>query len=380
MFKDNRELVSKERKSREKEIIHTSLIALVGSLLLASVEIMVGIWSKSGILILYGIETVSTGLASLVIITGIKLSAKEPDRRHPLGYGRLEYISDMVVATIIVNIGITALITAVKTIIAGPTITEYNLTSYTVLVVAMVTKFLLAVHEREVAKKTRSKALAGTAIDSFANSFVSFSIIVSSVIYAKYGKNVENYVGLLVAFFIIRNGYEIFLNTLTEVLGRRASKTLIHEIKETIMGFEHVIGVYDFVLHSYGRDKYVGSVHIEILTTLPILELEIMQRRIKDTVYLNHGVMLTAIGIYATDEEDEDFMKIYNYLNTFAKHCKDIEEVHGLFLDKENKQISFDIVLDHYAEDKDILVEAFKTEIQDEYKDYTVNVNRDMPL
>lgn len=380
MHENYKDYIDREKKKREDKIVHSSFIAILGSLILSIFEIVTGIVSNSSILVLYGIETVSTGIASMVIVVGIKLSSKEPDKKHPLGYGRFEYVADLVVATIIVYIGITALISQIKAIVAGPPLPNYTQEAYVVLVIAMVTKFLFGLHENQVGIKTRSKALIGTAIDSYANALFSFTIILSAIIYERLGIDVENYIGLLISAMIIRNGFGIFMNTLTEILGRRANPLFVKEIKDAIMEFEPVEGVYDCVLHSYGRDRYVGSVHIEIPSSMPILELENLQRRISEKIYSKFGVMLTAVGIYAINYEDYDFMRIYNYLNTIAKHYRDVEEVHGLFFDRENKRISFDIVLDCSVEHKDLMIQAFKAELEEEYRDYTVTIHRDIPL
>ncbi len=379
MQKDYKDYIMKHKKERERLIVHTSLIGIVGSTILAIFEIIVGFLSNSIAIILDGIETISTAVGSIVIIITIKLSNKPPDKKHPMGYGRIEYVSDMIVASIIIYIGLTAFMTELKAIIYGR-VPNYTTATYIVLVVSMITKFLLGLHERKVGKKVHSKSLSITAFDSFYNSTLSMLIIISALIYSKTGTNLENYLGLVIAMFIFRVGLKIFVDTLTEVLGKKVQSKLVDDIKKTMINFDDVRGVYDFVLHSYGRDKYIGSVHIEVDSEIDVLELERLQRRITERVYIVHGVVITAIGIYAINTKDEDFMKIYNYINTFVKNYRDVEEVHGLYVDKEKKEIYFDIVLDCMVENKDAMINAFKLEIEEEYRDYTVTIQRDIPI
>ncbi len=379
MKKDYKDYILKHKRYREKKVVQTSIINIVGSLILAIFEIIIGFFSHSIAIILDGVETISTALGSVVIIIAIKLSGKAPDRKHPLGYGRIEYVSEMIVASIIVYIGVTSLITEAQAILNGK-MPRYNYASYIVLIVSMITKFYLALHEKEMSYKLHSRALGITAFDSFANSLTSMFIIISAVIYARTGTNVENYVGIAISILILRVGLLIFRDTLTEILGKSIHSELADEVKETMLNFEQVRGVYDFVLHSYGRDRYIGSVHIEVSSKLELLELETLQRRITEIVYIKHGVVITAIGIYAINLEDEDFMKVYNYINSFVKHYRDVEEVHGLYFDKEKKEIHFDIVLDCMVENKEAMIQAFKEEIEEEYKDYTVSIQRDIPI
>ncbi len=379
MQKDYKDYIIKHKKERERMIVHTSLIGIIGSTILAVFEIVIGFLSNSIAIVLDGIETISTAVGSVVIIIAIKLSNKPPDKKHPLGYGRIEYVSDMILASIIIYIGLTAFMTELKAIIYNR-VPSYTYASYIVLIVSMITKFFLALHERKMGKKAHSKSLAITAFDSFYNSALSMFILICAIIYTKTGTNLENYLGLIISLFIIRVGLKIFVDTLTEVLGQRVHSKLVDDIKKTMMNFEDVRGVYDFVLHSYGRDKYIGSVHIEVDSEIDVLELERLQRRITEQVYIVHSVVITAIGIYAINTKDEDFMKIYNYINTFANNYRDIEEVHGLYVDKEKKEIFFDIVLDCMVENKEAMIEAFKIEIEEEYKDYNVTIQRDIPI
>ncbi len=379
MRKDYKNYIMSYKKDREKEIIKTSLIGIIASVILAIFMISIGYISNSVAIILDGVEIISTALASIIILIGIKLSAKSPDKKHPYGYGRIEYISDMIVSFIILYIGIMALKTEITTIM-NPSTPQYSAYTFIILSVSMVVKFLLGIHEKEVAKKTHSRALAGASADSFANAIVSFSIIISSIIFIYYDINIENYIGLIISLLIIRIGFTILKNTISDILGTTIHSKLNDKIKKTISEFNNVIGVYDLVLHSYGRHKYIGTVYIEISSEMSMTDFELLQINIIEKIYLEYSVIISAIGVYAIDLNNAEFMEVYNDINDLVDNSTALDDAHGIFINKEKKKIYFDVVVDCTVENQGEILSKIKKELENKHQGYEVVIQKDMPL
>ncbi len=379
MEKNYKSSMRRYKEGRDREIVLTASIGVVASLFLSFFIISSGILTHSFTMILDGIETISTAIDSIVVIVGIKLSQKEPDSKHPLGYGRMEYLSDMVVSFLIIYVGITAGYAEIQSI-KNAVVPTYDSFSMLILGISFMVKFMLAFHERRIGFKVHSRALLGASIDSFAIAFVSLSIMVSAYVYRTYGLNIEAYIGMIIAFLIIRSGFAILKATCSELLGTSVNSKLVQKIKNAVLDFEGVEGVHDLTLHSYGRYRYLGSVHIDVLSSIGVLELEELQRQISEKIYVDYGVSIHAVGIYVIDVHDGEYMDVYYFVHRLAFECDDVESVHGIYVDKKKGEIMFDMVICSSVEDKDQVVSNFKKVVAERYDGCEVFIHKDIPL
>ena len=250
----------KEEK-REKVIVRTSVIGIFINLLLVIFKAIIGLISNSIAILLDAVNNLSDALSSIVTIISTKIADLEPDKKHPLGHGRIEYLSAMIVAGIIFYAGITSLIESIKKIF-NPVKVEYSNITFIILVVSIILKLLLGKYVKNIGEKFNSPSLVASGSDATFDAILSFSVLVSVILYIFTDINIEAYVGVLISIFIIKSGIEIFMDAVNEILGKRVDKETINEIKKTICKIENVYGAYDLMLHNYGPNRYVGSVHI----------------------------------------------------------------------------------------------------------------------
>lgn len=364
---------------RNKKIIQTSIISIITNILLASFKAFVGLVSHSIAIVLDAVNNLSDALSSLITIIGAKLAAKPADRKHPFGYGRVEYMTSLIVGALIVYAGVTSLIESVREIM-NPETPSYSTVSLIIVAVGVVVKLLLGRYVKSVGEKVNSGALVGSANEALLDAFVSFSTLVAAILFVLTKLSIEAYLALVISILIIKSGIELLVETINRLLGERADSDLSKLIKATACSVPNVVGAFDLVLHDYGPDRTVGSIHLEIDGKMKADEIDKLIREVSNKVMKEHDVMLESISIYARNSEDTTVNKVRDDITSIALSHKHVIEVHGFYLDEVNKTLQFDLVVDFDCDNPKEIFETAVKDIQDKYPDYQLitTLDRDM--
>ena len=362
-----------ESDNRNKEIVKVSIIGIIANILLAGFKAMVGLLAGSIAIILDAVNNTSDAASSIITIVGTKLANKEPDREHPFGHGRAEYLTAMVISVIILYAGITSLTESIKKVIK-PVTPEYTIFSIIIIIVAIIVKIVLGEYVKNKGKKLNSTSLINSGQDAKLDSVISLSTLTAAIIFIFTSISLEAYLGIIISIIIIKAGIDMIREAISSVLGERVDPKLIKDIKKTILKYEDVKGVYDLVLNNYGPNTYTGSVHIEVLDTMDIDEIDVLQRKITQKVYEKQHVYLTAIGIYSVNTKNKKVIELKNNINRIIKKYDNILQFHGLYVDEEEKTIRLDIVISFEEKEIDKLYNNVYNEISNEYKDYKVYI------
>ena len=212
--------LSTETVIREKTIVRTSIVGIVTNVLLVGFKAFVGLMSNSIAIILDAVNNLSDALSSVVTIIGAKLGAKQPDKKHPLGYGRIEYLSSMIVAALVLYAGITSLVESIKKII-HPEAADYSTVTLVIISVAIAVKLILGLYVKKQGKKVNSGALVASGSDALFDAILSASVLASAIVYLIWGISLEAYVGVIIAGFIVKAGVEMMIETLNDIIGKR---------------------------------------------------------------------------------------------------------------------------------------------------------------
>ena len=364
--------------NREKTIVKTSLIGIGTNLLLVGFKAFVGLASNSIAVILDAVNNLSDALSSVVTIIGAKLGAKQPDKKHPLGYGRIEYLSSMIVAALVLYAGITSLVESVKKII-HPEAAEYSAVSIIIIAVAVVVKLVLGVYVKKQGKKANSGALTASGADALFDAILSASVLASAVVFLIWGVSLEAYVGVVIAGFIIKAGIEMMIETLNDIIGKREDAETVRELKEIICAEEAVLGAYDVTIFNYGPNKNYGSVHIELPDHLNVDEVDKITRRVQTDVYRKTGVILTGIGVYSFNTSDDAAAQMRNAVQRAVLSHDWALQMHGFYADTEKKALRFDVVLSFDVDRKEA-VQILCDEIGALYPDYDLLIVPDVDV
>ena len=285
--------------AREKTIVRTSILGIVANVLLAAFKAVVGVVSNSIAITLDAVNNLSDALSSVITIVGTKLAGRAPDKRHPMGYGRIEYLTAMIISAIVLYAGITAGVESVQKIVS-PETPDYSAAALVVVAAGVVAKVLLGRHVQSVGRRVNADSLVASGQDALSDAVLSVSTLGAAIVYLVWGVSLEAWVGAVISAFIVKAGLEMLSQTLSQILGERVSPELAEKIRGIVAEEPGVLGVYDLVLHNYGPERLVGSLHVEVADTTSAEEIDELTRHAEERVFAatEGRVILVAVGIY----------------------------------------------------------------------------------
>ena len=367
------------KNDREKVVIKTSIISIISNIVLAGFKAFVGLLANSIAIISDAVNNLSDALSSIITIVGTKLAGKAPDKKHPYGYGRIEYMTSLIVSAIVLYAGVTALIESVKKII-HPEVADYSTVTLVIIIAGIVVKFILGLYVKKKGKDVNSDSLVASGSDAFNDAILSISVLASAIIYMIFSISLEAYVGVLLSIFIIKAGFELIKESVDNMIGVRVESDLARSIKKEIAQEKEIQGAYDLVLNDYGPDKYLGSVHIEVADTLSVADIDKISRKITKTIAEKYGVILHTIGVYSINTKDEKIIEAKKEIAKIVFSHKGILQMHGFYLDEEDKSISFDIIIDFKIKNREETYKQIYEEVQNKYKDYKIDITLDIDI
>ncbi len=368
--------VSDTNVSREKTIVRTSIIGIVANVFLAAFKAVIGLAANSIAIVLDAVNNISDAGSSLITIIGTKLAGREPDKKHPFGYGRIEYLSAMIISVIVLYAGVTSFTESVKQII-HPETPDYSTLSLIIVGVAVIVKIVLGRYVKSVGKKVNSDSLVNSGEDATLDSVISASTLVAAAIFLIFGISLEAWLGAVISLVIIKSGVEMLKDTISQILGEKNDAELAREIKKTVTSFPGVHGAYDLVLNNYGPDAWNGSIHIEVPDTYSADQLDRLLRNIQTTVYKEHQVILTAIGVYSMNTKDEEVIAAQKKVREIVFARPYVRQMHGFYLVKEPKTMRFDLVISFDAKDRRAAFAEAIADVQKAFPDYALQTAMD---
>lgn len=366
--------------NREKIIIKTSILGITANVFLSLFKAAVGFLTNSIAIIMDSLNNLSDALSSVITIVGTKLAGKPADKKHPFGHGRVEYLTALVIAVIILYAGFTACIESVKKII-HPVTPDYNTASIVIISVAVLVKIFLGLYVKASGKKVNSDSLIASGQDALMDSIISASTIVAAAVFLIWHISLEAYLGVLISFAIIKAGIETLRETISKILGERIDSHLSKDIKKTIVSCDkEILGAYDLVLNNYGPDKHIGSAHIEVPDTWSADKIDKMSRKISNEVYVKYGVAMSAIGIYSVNTKEDSAAQIRERVSKIVMEHKEILQMHGFFVDEQVKQMRFDIIVSFESLSMREMFNHVVEDVRDAFPDYDVQVQFDIDI
>ena len=362
--------------TRESKIIRTSIIGIGANVLLAAFKAVIGTMTDSIAIIMDAVNNISDAGSSLVTIIGTKLAGREPDKKHPFGYGRIEYLSAMIISVIVLYAGLTSFEESVEKIL-NPVTPDYSVVSLVIVGAAVIVKIVLGRYVKSVGKKVNSASLINSGEDASLDSIISASTLVAAIVFIVFHISVEAWLGAVISLVIVKSGFDMLKETASKILGESNDPELSRSIKETVTSFPDVQGAYDLVLNNYGPDSWNGSIHIEVPDTYSADMLDRLIRKIQDAVYVKHQVFLTAIGVYSINTKDSEVIEAKKKAAAVVFSHEYVLQMHGFYLDKEEKTMRFDIVISFAARDRHAVHREVVKDLQKAFPDYQLGIAMD---
>jgi len=333
---------------RTKEIVKVSIRGILANLVLVAFKAVVGILANSTAVILDAVNNLSDALSSVITIVGTKLAGKAPDKKHPYGYGRIEYFTSLIIAVIVLIAGLTSLYESIGKIIA-PEETAFTFVSVVILAAGVAVKLLLGAYFQKRGRELNAGSLVASGADARGDAILSLATLLAALLTLIFRINIDGWLGAVISLFIIKAGGEMILDTVNTLIGARIDPELSAKVKELVCTFPEVRGAYDLILHGYGPEEHFGSVHVEVPDTLTARELDALTRRIVPKVYGETGVLLT-VGVYASADEGPA-ARMTEALRGILTEYPEVLQMHGFYYAPETQSASFDLIFDFKTPD-----------------------------
>lgn len=363
---------------RDKVIVRTSVLGALTNVALAGFKAAVGLLANSIAVLLDAVNNFSDALSSVITIIGAKLAGKAPTKKHPLGYGRIEYLSALIVSAIVLYAGVTALVESVKKIVS-PEAADYSTLSLVIISVAVAVKLILGLYVRRRGKQVNSGALLASGSDALFDAILSSSVLACALIARFTGRSFEAYVGVLISLVIIKAGIGMMAETVSDILGQRTDAETAKTIKGILSSLPGVRGAYDLVLNNYGPNKNYGSVHLEVPDTMTAEEIDRLTRAAENEVFRKTGVILTGVGIYSFNTGDGEAATLRESVKEIVLSHPFALQMHGFYADHEKKTMRFDVVIGFDC-DRAAALSTLSREIREAFPDYAVHITPDVDV
>lgn len=280
-----------DKKVREKYTVLAGIMGIICNAFLFTVKVLIGTVMNSIAIISDGFNNLSDMGSSLVGIIGAKLSNMRPDKEHPFGHGRLEYIASLIVSFIIMLVGFELFKTSVSKIF-NPESVEFNPILIGILVLSVLVKVWMYSYNRYMGKQINSSILLATSKDSINDVYSTAAVIISTVIGVFVSFPIDGIMGLLVSLFIIYSGFGVAKDTITLLLGNPPDKDTVDKISSIIMSGDGIVGIHDLIVHDYGPGRTMASVHAEVHADADMIKVHEEIDRLEQVVMNEMGIMI----------------------------------------------------------------------------------------
>ena len=372
--------------NREKTIIRTSIIGIIANILLVGFKAFVGFIAGSISIVMDALNNLTDALSSIITIIGTKLSNKKPDRKHPFGHGRVEYITSTIIAVLILFAGGVAIYESIVSIVEYFTSGEKTLPSFAwyslvIIGVAILVKIGIGIFYKIQGKKVNSEALKASGTDALFDAILSTATLVGAIFAVTLHWYVEGYLGIIIGLFIIKSGIDVLRESFSSIIGERHDPEETKKMLADISSVPGVKGAYDLIIHSYGPNKYVGSVHIGVEGNLSAKEIQIIERNIAALMASKYNMFMT-VGIYADNVDSKLSKEIRLKIQEFMKNNQNILQMHGFFVDEIQKFCNFDLVFSFNEKEPEQRIEEIRKALEEAYPDMTfyIQLDRDYSL
>lgn len=346
-------LFIKDYQHTEEEAVRRSygiLCSIVGiclNVLLFAGKYLAGLWSGSVAITADAFNNLSDAGSSFITLIGFRIAGKRADKGHPFGHGRMEYISGLMVALIILLMGVEVLKDSFERVL-HPAEADTGTAVLLVLTISILVKLYMACYNRAIGKKLQAASMLAASADSFSDMAATAVVLASGLISRRFGINVDGYCGLAVGIFILYAGYTAARDTLNPLLGEAPSEELVRQIRDMVLAHKEILGVHDLMVHDYGPGRRLISLHGEVSGEENIYELHAMIDRIERELEEKLGCQ-AVIHMDPVPVNDLKVKEMKEQLTEAVRVIHPDMTVHDLHLLHEDGKdyVGFDAVLPH---------------------------------
>ena len=360
---------------RDRKIVRTSIIAILTNLCLVAFKAVVGLMANSIAIVLDALNNLSDALSSVITILGTKLAGRPADAKHPFGYGRVEYLTAIIIACMVLAAGAGSASASVKNIL-HPQAASYSVVTLVIVVVGIATKLVLGTYTKKVGKETDSDALVASGADATFDAIISAGTLVAGLVNFFTGYVIDGWVGAIISIAILKAGLEMLMDTLNSIVGSRADADLTNEIKAKLRTVDGILGAYDLVLHNYGPTKTMAAVNVAVYDWRTAEELHAISKKAQQLILDEYGMNLY-VGFYAVNTKMNGVRQLELDVSKDMANYKYVISIHAFYENPVTTAISFDAVIDFKCKDATYLVAQIEKDLSEKYgRPFHIQIDR----
>ena len=357
-----------EEKTRNAYVYLASIVGILCNLILSIIKISVGFISGSISITADGFNNLSDMASSIITMIGIKLANRPADKEHPFGHGRMEYLSALVVAFMVMLVGVQFVKTSFERIL-NPVAVSFEIIPFILLLISLLIKLWLSRFNKYMGLKINSTALKAASVDALGDVFTSSCVLISFLAAKFTALPIDGYVGLIVSAAILYAGYSLIKDTISPLLGEAPDEELVKKIKQGVLSYDNIIGVHDLIIHNYGVGKCMASIHAEIPSNIDLVTIhEIIdsaEREISQKLNIYLVIHMDPMCIH-----DDKINKVKGEIQEILLKYKTIKSMHDFRITegKDKINIIFDIEVNAYEVNTPDKEEELKGKLESDIK------------
>lgn len=357
---------------RMKKVVTVSIVGILVNVALGVIKIIVGNAANSVAVTSDAVNNFADSISSLVTIITMIIVGKGATRKHPFGFGRVEYFSSIIISVLVLFTGGEFMVESIKHII-HPAATNYGNVALVLLVVAILAKIFLGLYTRRQGKKANSPNLVASGQDALSDAILTGVTFVGALLSRFAHWNIDGWIGAIVSIFVLKSGLEILLDVVNKLLGDRPDAKLGDMIMKEITATPGIIGAYDLILHNYGPNIFIGNVNVELDEQLSIRDAYEIVKPLSVKIANEYGVFMY-FGFYAVNTTDEKTMEMNRKVKDTLMKEPDVLQVHAFYVEQDKKFMSFDVVLDFNVKDQLAKEKTIRDKVHSLFPDYEVEM------
>lgn len=360
-------LLRQEPDSREGTVVTVSGLNILVNLIFAAIKVVIGLAVSSIAIVSEGVNNATDSATSLITIVGTKLSAKHPTEKHPFGFGRIEYLTSLLISVLILFTGAELMESSVKRIFA-PQEMSISYVTMAIIAVSALVKLALGLYTIKEGRRVDSSSLVALGTECRSDSVVSVITLVTALVFLVFHVSLDAYAGIIMSLIVLKAGFEVLKETLSDILGQAGEKELAQELYRIIRAEPLVLNAADMMLHNYGPDAYSGSVNVEIDHSKTVEEVYAALHELQ--LRIMHEKHITMVfGIYAVDRDHAQIRQLREQVAAFVREQKHVTSYHALYIHPNGKDLYVDLVVDYDLADWEALRKEFTAYMAELYPD-----------
>lgn len=342
-----------------------SIVGLIVNIFLSIIKLIIGFTISSIGVIADGFNNITDSASSVVTLIGFKMSSKPPDKNHPHGHGRVEYISALMVAFLVMLVGFQFIVSSVKKIIE-PTTVKFQIIPFIILALSIIFKIWLSAFNKKLGKEINSKSLKASGVDAMGD-VLTTSVVVFSVFFSQYTTiPLDGIIGVAISLIIIYAGFNLVKETISPLIGEAAPKELIDSINREVMSYDYIMGVHDLVIHTYGENKTMAVIDAEFPANIDVVKVHKERSKAEREIGEKHKLTLV-IHMDPIGKESKERYELRNEIKHIVNKNPIYVSMHDFhIIEEENEEVAeFHIVVDGHKLEKNENQDTLKCDIEE---------------